>query len=63
VHALALFCLLQRPACEAADEHLNPHLRKYLRLAMRDLAQHEARFRVLRAAATEEPAARTLPLR
>jgi hypothetical protein len=62
VHALALFCLLQRTPPEAADEHLNPHLRKYLRLAMWDLAQHEARFRALRGAAAEDPAERTLPV-
>jgi hypothetical protein len=61
VHALALYCLLQRTPPEAADEHLNPHLRKYLRLAVRDLAQHEARFRALRGAAIEDPAERTLP--
>jgi len=62
VHALALFCLLQRTLPEAADEHLNPHLRKYLRLAAWDLAQHEARFRALRGAAAEDPAERTLPV-
>lgn len=48
-HALALFCLLRGLPVEAADEHLNPHLRKHLRLAMLDLAQHELRFRQLRA--------------
>src|SRR5690349_4075137 len=63
VHALALFCLLRRSPIEAADEHLNPHLRKYLRLAARDLAQHESRFRALRGAATGDPAERTLPVR
>ena len=62
VHALALFCLLQRTPPEAADEHLNPHLRKYLRLAVWDLAQHEARVRALRGAAAEDPAERTLPV-
>lgn len=63
VHALALFCLLQRTPPEAADEHLNPHLRKYLRLAARDLTAYEARFRALRGAALEDPAEPTLPLR
>jgi hypothetical protein len=62
VHALALFCLLQRTPPEAADEHLNPHLRKYLRLAVCDLAQHESRFQRLRAAVADDPAERTLPL-
>ena len=61
VHALALFCLLQRTPAEAADEHLNPHLRKYLRLAVRDLAQHETRFHALRATTVADPAERTLP--
>lgn len=63
VHALALFCLLQRRPPESADEHLNPHLRKYLRLALRDLVQHETRFQALRGAAAEDPAERTLPAR
>ena len=49
VHALALFCLLRKTDPATVDSHLNPHLRKYLRLAARDLAQHEARFRELRA--------------
>jgi hypothetical protein len=49
VHALALFCLLRKLEPATIDSHLNPHLRKYLRLAVRDLAQHEARFRELRA--------------
>jgi hypothetical protein len=47
-HALAIFCLLRRIPPETADAHLNPHLRKYLRLAVRDLAQHEAAFQALR---------------
>lgn len=63
VHALALFCLLQRMPAGAADEHLNPHLRKYLRLAERDLAQHETRFQALRATLAMEPAEQTLPAR
>jgi len=47
-HALAIFCLLRRMSPEAIDAHLNPHLRKYLRLAARDLAQHESSFLKLR---------------
>ena len=47
-HALAIFCLLHRLPPESVDAHLNPHLRKYLRLAARDLAQHEASFHKLR---------------
>jgi hypothetical protein len=64
VHALALFCLLRKLPPESIDRHLNPHLRKYLRLAARDLAQHELQFRRLRAvapAAAEESGDRTLP--
>ncbi len=48
VHALALFCLLRRIDTATVDQHLNPHLRKYLRLAARDLAQHEVRLGRLR---------------
>ena len=44
VHALALFCLLRKLEPESVAQHLNPHLRKYLRLASRDLAQHEPEF-------------------
>ena len=33
---------------ESVAEHLNPHLRKYLRLASRDLMQHETGFHRLR---------------
>jgi hypothetical protein len=62
-HALAMFCLLQRLPPEAADEHLNPHLRKYLRLALRDLAQHERAFEKLRATqAAADPAESTQPV-
>ena len=50
-------------AAEAADEYLNPHLRKYLRLAVCDLARYETRFAALRGAAVEDPAERTLPVR
>jgi len=63
VHALALFCLLRRLPIDTADEHLNPHLRKYLRLAHRDLAQHETRFQALRGTLAGEPAEQTLPVR
>jgi hypothetical protein len=62
VHALALFCLLRKLPPESASPHLNPHLRKYLRLAACDLAQHEIQFRRLRAAtATVDLAELTLP--
>jgi hypothetical protein len=47
-HSLALFCLLRELPPDAADEQLNPHLRKHVRLAARDLAQHETRFHKLR---------------
>jgi hypothetical protein len=47
-HALALFCLLRQVSNEVMDKHLNPHLRKYVRLAERDLAQHETKFQKLR---------------
>ena len=33
---------------ESIDAHVNPHLRKYLRLAARDLAQHDSGFQQLR---------------
>jgi len=62
VHALAMFCLLRMLPAESADEYLNPHLRKYLRLAVRDLAQHEISFEKLRATAPDTGLAeRTLP--
>lgn len=63
-HALAMFCLLRQVPPESIDRHLNPHLRKYLRLATRDLAQHEIKFRRLRAVMPAQPvefADRTLP--
>jgi len=49
VHALALFCQLRKLPPEAAEGHLNAHVRKYLRLAMRDLARFEQDFQRLRA--------------
>jgi hypothetical protein len=64
VHALALFCLLRKLPPDTVSPHLNPHLRKYLRLAAHDLAQHEIQFRRLQAGsttATAELAERTLP--
>ena len=64
VHALAMFCLLRKLPCESIDRHLNPHLRKYLRLAARDLAQHEIAFRRLRQGLpsdTIDVADRTMP--
>jgi len=47
-HALAMFCQLRKLEPALIARHLNPHLRKYLRLASRDLAQHEADFQKLR---------------
>jgi len=49
VHALALFCRLADVPPETPDAHLNPHLRKYLRLAAGELEQHELQFHKLRA--------------
>jgi hypothetical protein len=61
-HALAVFCVLRGLPPESADEYLNPHLRKYLRLALRDLAQHQASFEKLRAMSADAALAeRTLP--
>lgn len=48
VHALAMFCKLRNLPEEAVERHLNAHVRKYLRLAMRDLAQFERDFQRLR---------------
>lgn len=64
VHALAIFCLLRRIEPESVAAHLNPHLRKYLRLAARDLAHHDKSFHRLRsvfAVIPADPAERTLP--
>ena len=66
VHALSMFCLLRRLDPEAVAQHLNPHLRKYLRLAARDLAQYESGFQRLRsvfAVRLLDEADRTLPTR
>ena len=66
VHALAMFCLLRKLDPEVVDQHLNPHLRKYLRLAARDLAQHDKGFQRLRSVFALIPvdeADRTLPTR
>jgi len=66
VHALAMFCLLRKLDPESVAAHLNPHLRKYLRLAARDLAQHEKGFQRLRsvfAVIPRDEAERTLPTR
>ena len=48
VHALALFCHLRRAPPEIAAPHLDAHVRKYLRLAMDDLAQFEPQLCRLR---------------
>ena len=65
VHALAMFCQLRKIPPEDVAPHLNPHLRKYLRLAARDLAQHEADFQKLRSVFSVAPdvAEHTLPTR
>ena len=63
-HALAIFCLLRKIPPESIARHLNPHLRKYLRLASRDLAQHEPSFHKLRSVFAVVPinaGDRTLP--
>jgi hypothetical protein len=63
-NALAMFCLLRRIDPESIDAHLNPYLRKYVRLAACDLAQHEIRFQKLRsivAAQAPDSAEQTRP--
>jgi hypothetical protein len=55
-HALALFCQLRKLPLESLDPHLNPHVRKYLRLASLELAQHELKFHRLRATPASLPA-------
>jgi len=64
VHALSMFCLLRKLDPEAVAQHLNPHLRKFLRLAARDLEQYQAGFQRLRsvfAVRLLDEADRTLP--
>jgi hypothetical protein len=64
VHGLAMFCLLRKIDPEHVAVHLNPHLRKYLRLAARDLARHDQGFQRLRSVFAVVPvdvAERTLP--
>jgi hypothetical protein len=66
VHALAMFCLLRKVPPESIDRHLNPHLRKYLRLAARDLVRFDAKFAQLRATRANsilDVAEQTLPTR
>jgi hypothetical protein len=48
LHALAMFCLLRKLPEEDVEPYLNAHVRKHLRLAMRDLAQYGAGFQRLR---------------
>lgn len=47
-HALAIFCLLRKVEPATIEEHLNPHARKYLRLAALDLEQQDHHFQGLR---------------
>ena len=56
-HALALFCQLRDLPEEEIEMHLNPHVRKHVRLAACELAQHELRFRKLRATLAMTPEA------
>lgn len=56
VHALALFCLLRNLPESAVAPHLDAHLRKYLRLAMGDLAQFTGQFQRLRKVVEGAPA-------
>jgi hypothetical protein len=57
-HALAVFCRLRELSLDTLDAHLSPHLRKYLRLASLELAQHEPEFRKLRGIQSAVPVAR-----
>jgi hypothetical protein len=64
VHALAMFCLLRKMQPGSIESNLNPHLRKYLRLAALDLSQHDRAFQRLRSVFAVYPvdvAERTLP--
>ena len=66
VHALAMFCLLRKLDPESISGHLNPHLRKYLRLAALDLARQHKGFQQLRSVFAVIPVDRaecTLPPR
>jgi len=66
VHALSMFCLLRKLDPDAVAQHLNPHLRKYLRLAVRDLEQYPSGFQRLRsvfAVRLLDEAEHTLPTR
>jgi hypothetical protein len=65
VHALAMFCQVRKLPIEAVDPHLNAHVRKYLRLALRDLAQFDRDFQRLRSviAGTPDAGECTLPTR
>lgn len=56
VHALALFCRLRKLPVEAVEAHLNAHVRKYLRLAARDLDRFGAEFQRLGAVFPVTPA-------
>jgi hypothetical protein len=65
-HALAMFCLLRKLDPDAVDLHLNPHLRKHLRLAALDLTQHPVEFQRLRSVfpvVAVDAGDRTLPTR
>lgn len=54
-HALAMFCLLRNLETAPIGTYLNPHLRKHLRLAARDLGQHARAFKALRATVAVHP--------
>ena len=63
-HALAMFCVLRKIEPESIAVYINPHLRKHLRLASRELAQYQPAFQKLRsvfAVVPVEVAERTLP--
>jgi hypothetical protein len=56
VNALAIFCLLAKTSPASIEAHLDPHLRKYLRLAAADLESRHVNFRRLRSVVASEPA-------